>query len=295
MSRLASWLQRQGDLQYLKNRLIYLSLSQPSFIGEMFPSSDVHAVFPQDQCISWDLSSLPQGSPTQHPWQPGLWAIPGALSASETDAISSTITHLTNGNRIQGGDGVPVRGPVLQPIDETAAAPSASIDWEWYSYGPARTMVPLQPIAGICDAFAIGPLSTLKSHNSTDARSWPRLTDLACSGGAALRRLEALPVEAIPSAFAGRPPLFLQVQGLERGAHIGAHIDQPDVGGRTIATAVITGGAMVRVGGVAFTVRPGDLYALSGAARDEVDHEVYSDTMDRISVTTRYGYQAKES
>ena len=33
----------------------------------------------------------------------------------------------------------------------------------------------------------------------------------------------------------------------------------------------------------------GDMYALVGPARDDVDHEVYSGTIDRLSVTVRYG------
>ena len=45
----------------------------------------------------------------------------------------------------------------------------------------------------------------------------------------------------------------------------------------------------MRVGGVAFAVGEGDLYALVGAARDDVDHEVYSGREDRLSVTVRYG------
>ena len=47
----------------------------------------------------------------------------------------------------------------------------------------------------------------------------------------------------------------------------------------------------MRVGGVAFAVGEGDLYALVGAARDDVDHEVYSGREDRLSVTIRYGEQ----
>ena len=37
-------------------------------------------------------------------------------------------------------------------------------------------------------------------------------------------------------------PLFMQLQSLERGAVIGAHVDEHDVGGRAIATTVIRGG-----------------------------------------------------
>eukprot|EP00325_Prymnesiales_sp_UTEX-LB-985_P025987 CAMPEP_0174726730 /NCGR_PEP_ID=MMETSP1094-20130205/48416_1 /TAXON_ID=156173 /ORGANISM="Chrysochromulina brevifilum, Strain UTEX LB 985" /LENGTH=48 /DNA_ID= /DNA_START= /DNA_END= /DNA_ORIENTATION= len=32
----------------------------------------------------------------------------------------------------------------------------------------------------------------------------------------------------------------------------------------------------------------GDMYCLAGAARDSVDHEVYTSAEDRLSVTIRY-------
>ena len=48
----------------------------------------------------------------------------------------------------------------------------------------------------------------------------------------------------------------------------------------------------MRVGGVIFTVAEGDLYALVGSARDDVDHEVYAGRSDRLSVTVRYGARA---
>ena len=59
-------------------------------------------------------------------------------------------------------------------------------------------------------------------------------------------------------------------------------------------TAVIVGGedgGEVRVGGVAMALQPGDVYGLYGAARDDVDHEVYSSAghANRLTVTIRYG------
>ena len=88
------------------------------------------------------------------------------------------------------------------------------------------------------------------------------------------------------------------MQRLQRGASVGAHVDEHDVGGRAIVTAVVQGGGSdVRVGGVAFTVRAGDVYALVGEARDVVDHEVYStaEPEDRVSVTVRYGGRGEDS
>ena len=102
---------------------------------------------------------------------------------------------------------------------------------------------------------------------------------------------------SMPSAFGGRAPLFLQLQSLQRGASIGAHVDEHDVGGRAIMTAVVAGGGGdVRVGGVSFAVRAGDVYALCGDARDAIDHEVYYSACraDRLSVTVRYGGRSED-
>jgi len=277
----------------MKNRAISVSLAQGAFLGEEFPSdpSGRPPVFPQDQCEQWDLKSLPQGQASAHPVQPGLFVVPGALTPDECAAISSAVAKLTGEHGIQGEEGVAVHPPAAQPVD-LAVAPDSKSVWEWFAYGHARWMVPLQPNRGVCDHFAVGPLSSLRSHNCTDARAWPRMSAIDGTGGEILRKLEALPSLLMPEAFGGRPPLFLQVQSLERGAAIGGHVDEHDVGGRAIATAVVSGGGgEVRVGGVAFHLREGDLYAIHGAARDDVDHEVYSSAgrANRISITTRYG------
>ena len=44
----------------------------------------------------------------------------------------------------------------------------------------------------------------------------------------------------------------------------------------------------MRVGAVKFVVEAGDMYILTGPARDNVDHEVYAGFGDRTSVTFRY-------
>jgi len=284
------------DLVYLKNRLFYLSRSQGAFLGEEFPSSDSRPpVYPFDQCDRWDIQALPQRCASQHSQQRGLWVIPGALDAKACSAVVATVATLTKHDEVQGVDGVAVVPPAKRPI--SLAAPAAATTWAWHEYGPARWMVPLQPSAGVCSAFARGPLSTLSSHSCTDARGWPELSALASVGGDALRGLEAIPAKAMPGAFAERPALFLQVQRLQRGASIGAHVDQHDVGGRAIVTAVVAGGGGdVRVGGVSFAVRAGDVYALVGEARDAVDHEVYASAErdDRLSVTVRFGGRGED-
>ena len=283
------------DLVYWRNRLISLSLAQGAFLGEEFPSdpSGREPPYPYDQCDRWDLRALPRGKATEHPQQHGLWVIPGALSQADCRGVSDAIDKLTDDNAVHRPEAPssPSQAPAPQPLCRSHA-PAASALWDWFAYGHARWMVPLQPSEGVCDAFACGPLSLLRSHNCTDARSWPALSGVDGAGGDTLRMLEALPGLAMPSAFGGRPPLFLQVQSLERGAAIMGHVDEHDVGGRAIATTVIAGGeSEVRVGGVVFCLQRGDLYALCGAARDDVDHEVYHSASwpNRVSVTVRYG------
>jgi len=289
LSAALGWIGSRFDYTYVRNRLVYLSLQQPAFIGEELPESgERREIYPRDQCIPWDLSALPQGRASLNPHQPGLWAVPGALSPAECTSIVAAITSLTAGDAVQGVNGVPVRGPAAKPLPQNVAMSDASSVWEWFEYGHARRMVPLQPSCGINTSFALGPLSLLQSHNSTDARCWPLLASIPGDGGEALRAVERLPLELIPD-ISGRPPLFLQLQALQRGACVGAHVDEADVGGRAIATVVIYGGSEVRVGGTSFTVRPGDMYALTGEARDEIDHEVYAGQDDRLSITVRYG------
>mmetsp|Transcript_12344 Transcript_12344/g.41417 ORF Transcript_12344/g.41417 Transcript_12344/m.41417 type:complete len:330 (+) Transcript_12344:50-1039(+) len=222
MQRVTRWV----DPTYLRNRLVCISLSQSSFIGEEFQTdpSGLPPVFPRDQCERWDVDAL-RGAAAQHPHQRGLWIFPGALSPDACADITSAVERLTGGHRVQGEQGVPVRAAAEQP--PPAAPPAEEAAWEWLSYGHARWMVPLQPAGGVCDAFARGPLSELHSHGCTDARSWPSLGSLACDGGEALRALEGLPASAMADGFRGRPPLFLQLQRLQRGASTGVQAGRP--------------------------------------------------------------------
>ena len=282
------------DPTYIRNRLACISNSQGAFLGEEFPSAaGAPLVYPREECIRWDLESLPQAQASQHPQQQGLWVFPGALSIRACEDITAEIAMLTNNDDEQGTEGVAVEKSAEVPLPQSA--PVSANAWAWFKYGPGRWMLPLQPSVGVCESFARGPLCGLRSHNSTDARRWPRLSSSV--GGNALRALEALPSESMSGAFSGRPSLFMQVQRLQRGASIGAHVDEHDVGGRAIMTAVVSGGGGdVRVGGVAFSVRAGDVYALVSEARDDVDHEVYSSacSADRLSVTVRYGGRGED-
>ena len=279
------------ELVYVRNRLVSLSNTQPTLIGEEFPSaSNGAAVFPRDMCEEWDVGLLEPGVPAAHPDQDGLWFIPALLSQSEREGVVGSVSWLTEGDATQGKNGTPVQARCAPAAVAAAASTTPRATWGWFEYEPARWMVPLQPVGGVNTEFALGPLATLRSHGSTDARTWPLLSQVGGSGGAALRRCESTPLELIDS-FANRPPLFMQVQALQRGAAVGAHVDEADVGGRCIATTVIYGESVVRVGGVSFMVRAGDCYALQGAARDDVDHEVYTARADRLSVTVRYGHR----
>ena len=289
-----------GSITYHLNNLAYTSLSQPAFMSDEFVVSaeDGRPVYPQDQCETWDTRELRPGEATEHPVVPGLFFIRAALSSKQCSEALHIIDGLTNGGAIQGKNGAALQPSVADEVEkeeeeqQQKEARALKI-WEWFEYERARWMVPLQPSSGVSPSFA-PVLRTLHSHGCTDPTTWPLLSALEGGGGAALRRIEGLPLSRV-AAFAGRPALFMQVQALECGAPITAHVDEAEVGGRAIATAVLQGSSEVRVGGVSFECGVGDMYALSGHARDDVDHEVYASRHDRISVTTRYGSARVES
>ena len=275
-------------LTYTKNWLAYMSLTQSPLLGEEFPSADANAakVYPRDQCELWDVRSLPHGCAHEHSVQSGLWIIPNALSEKECKDVIGEVEVLTQGGAVQGRENVPVR-PMVPPLAIAGAPLGVPLaNWAWYEYERARWMVPLQPSLGVDPNFAL-TLRTLQSHGCTDAHTWPLLSELSNLGGVALRAIEVLPIRSI-EAFARRTPLFLQLQALQRGAPITPHIDEPDYGGRAIATVLLQGPSDVRVGGVIFRLVRGDMYCLTGAARDSVDHEVFASEEDRLSVTVRY-------
>ena len=84
--------------------------------------------------------------------------------------------------------------------------------------------------------------------------------------------------------------LFVQLQHLERGRAIAAHLDAPTPPADVVATLSLgTGGRdTVRVGPAHFRVVAGDVYAISGKARWEMSHEVHASMSDRLSLTFRY-------
>ena len=124
--------------------------------------------------------------------------------------------------------------------------------------------------------------------------AWPRLEGLRDgnivdeAGVASMVKLQRLPSEHIPD-FRDQTCLFIQAQRLSPGVEVTPHKDPVPSGGHVIATAVLDGSSHVRVGNVVFRVGQGDVYALTGPARYQVDHEVYSSTQERTSITLRYG------
>ena len=238
------------DLTFWRNWMVYTSLSQPPFLSEEFPSASQRVVLPREQCVEWCPPSDAAPGPSaavESPHQPGLWLLRGALSSEQCGAVRAAVRALTRDHAVQGCDGVPVRAPCSPLAFGSGDPPAAQPAWEWFEYWPARCMVPLQPAAGVDRSFAQDELAALQSHNCTDAREWPALRELPAAGGRALRLLERMPVEAI-APFATRAALFVQLQALQRGAIVGAHVDEPGVGGEAIATAVIAGASEVRVG-----------------------------------------------
>ena len=78
------------------------------------------------------------------------------------------------------------------------------------------------------------------------------------------------------------------MQHVERGSQVGPHVDDLEKGGEVIATAVVNGASDIRVGDTIVRIEEGDLYSLSGEARYDVDHEVFSSLDDRLSITLRF-------
>ena len=115
--------------------------------------------------------------------------------------------------------------------------------------------------------------------------------DDAVCGASVLQRLQAQLPDLLPSAIdPSSLCLFFQWQHLERGTAVAPHVDANRPPADTVATLSLGSGAhdTVRVGHAKLRVTAGDLYAISGHARWDVDHEVHCSTSDRLSLTFRY-------
>ena len=174
--------------------------------------------------------------------------------------------------------------------------------WEWYPFEPGRWMAPMlshpealgAPYQSQCkllenfEVFGNAPVAqwlSLAHLEDAGRTSAPALE----AGARALRLLQArLPSQVPCIADLDNPRcLFHQFQYLQRGATIAAHVDAPEPPADVVATLALSGGS-VRVGAAQIDLQPGDVYAISDAARWDVSHEVHASTSDRLSLTLRY-------
>ncbi len=229
---------------------------------------------------------------------PGL--PPGSEAAVEAAEATNTAIQRRDALRAQASAVPPPPPPLRTPTQ-----------WEWFEYEPRRWMAPMRPHSGEVRAApaqvqrrTLGGFEVFDAARPDDWLDLARLTDTvhsrrdehalrqASRGAACLRRLQAaLPEEMLPGAV---PPdaqcMFFQWQLLERGTAVAAHIDAATPPADTVITLALGEGGRdsVRVGHVAMRVVAGDLYAITGPARWQVDHEVHCSTSDRLSLTIRF-------
>jgi hypothetical protein len=181
----------------------------------------------------------------------------------------------------------------------------ASFHHGWFTYHKGRDMMPVNSIQRTEDKDRSKDLRrlllSLQSTNNTDPATWPCLkmwsghhakqTPSAASGAEVLskvqRRIQA--GELLPRAQ-NEPCLFVQIQNVIRGGVVGSHIDPVVKGGKVIATLIVNGVTDVRVGDTVLRVEPGDVYGIEGAARYNIEHEVYPTVDDRLTATFRFGH-----
>ena len=185
--------------------------------------------------------------------------------------------------------------------------------WEWFEYDPGRFLAPMHASAdgGVPRDTLTPHVRSFEVFDRADPSVWLQLDHLCESaptqdGARVLRELQrrlpqilgptsdrSLAHSAAPQAPAlphGSRCTFLQLQLLERGARIDAHVDAPSPPADVVATLTLGEGKLdsVRVGHVVIPLRPGDLYLISHGARWDVEHEVHTSMSDRLSVTFRY-------
>lgn len=218
-------------------------------------------------------------------------------AANEVDAAEATAAALRRRDdlRVRAAQSAPLPPPLRTPHS-----------WELFMFEPGRGMAPMRPHTG--EPRSAPPavqqqwLAGFEVFGSAPVDDWLCLARLAermqhdghddaARGAARLRRLQAalpelLPVAIDPSAYC----MFYQWQELERGVAVAAHIDASTPPADTVVTLSLGTGShdSVRVGDVAMRVVAGDIYAISGRARWDVDHEVFCSTSDRLSLTIRF-------
>ena len=214
-------------------------------------------------------------------------------------------------------DALRARAAEQPPPPPVLRTPTA---WEWYPFEPGRWMAPMRPHpaeGGTSATAQRAHLNGFEVFDSADVTTWLSLECLereaakggdgglggidilAHAGTARLRRLQAEARSMLPCiASLPQPALcaFHQFQLLERGARIASHVDAPLPPADVVATLSLgapcgiddDASSTVRVGHVRISLRAGDLYAISGAARWQVAHAVDGSTSDRLSLTMRY-------
>mmetsp|Transcript_712 Transcript_712/g.2267 ORF Transcript_712/g.2267 Transcript_712/m.2267 type:complete len:343 (-) Transcript_712:984-2012(-) len=183
-------------------------------------------------------------------------------------------------------------------------------EWEWYEFEPGRWMAPMlaHPADGGIASLAARRrhLSNFEVFGDAPVDEWLCLASLqeGTAAGSAERRgcewlrwLQRELPRRLPCVGAVDEPLavFHQLQYLQRGCAISAHVDAPTPPADVVATLSLGTGLhdTVRVGSARVRLRPGDLYAIAGPARWEETHEVHPSTSDRLSLTVRFASQSE--
>eukprot|EP00941_MAST-03F_sp_MAST-3F-sp1_P004058 g4058.t1 len=283
------------DSTYLKNRLINLLAANPPLDDAFEPNAAVELNdFNRVKPHQWNVQTIPPRMPTQYNGNlSGLWVVRNFFDASEISSIHSLVDSVTDGNAVQGMNGIPMR---------TGGRNGTTL--EWHEYHPGRLMLPFQPHPSVNDEN-VEMLQSLISTNGTDPLTWPslqriieskddeRFNSAEMKGAFSILRLQQSLSDGylLPKAK-DEDCLFIQVQQVERGGAVGSHKDPIDKGGKCIVTAVLGGQNEIQVGDVKFMVEPGDVYGIEGEARFDVEHEVFADYENRLSLTLRFGNTA---
>lgn len=180
-------------------------------------------------------------------------------------------------------------GPPVPPV-------RTATHWDWYEFEPGRLLAPVLVYEASASTAAQRGLEEFEVFDCSHPREWLSLrkllnseTEEVARGARALRRVIDSIVEKLPGALSPRAGCdFLQLQVLERGASVTPHIDAPSPPADVVATLTLSGNSSIIVGGVAVELRVGDVYAIAGAARWDVPHEVRPSFSDRLTLTIRY-------
>lgn len=248
-------MQKLPWLSYLKNGLYYRFFRLAPSIGELHAPSE-----------AWELTQVPPGRMHRNPHLQGLWLMRGCENEEALAKVRELIRSLHQGSR------------------------------PWHGYEMGRSMMPLHADPALDDATAQQVTADLDvfgrpGSQGAQPQRWPRLSglrDAKALGAEELWRLQQLAPQLIDD-FGDRRCLFVQAQALQAGAEVSPHRDALPSGGDMIATVVLEGASIVRVGSQRFQVQAGDFYAIGHDARYYVEHEVLSSPRDRLSVTFRYG------